>query len=355
MAKTIANVLVGAASLFIREPNDARAEWSALQKYAGDRSVKLYKGGSGNAGSTHLQITPPTAQTLTAFVADPTDYSFWYWYSAVTGNFIQFELRFEDPDSDAWVEVTVVPHQTTLGTEVWLQKSLSLTDVCGFGGVGELGGSFFDWDLGTTIADLITDIDAKDEVTSCGEWTLRRVRLELWESDPERTAYVDSVELDGVVYTIEPGGTAPAMSLDSGSTEIGYTEDGVTVEYTADEEDVEVEEESFAINRLISKEAASVTCNMAESSLYNMSKAMAGAVLSGNILTLGGGINKKMNIKIVGVDPDGYLATILIPNCTANGAVAMSYKRNEKTVIPITFDALKTQDEPAVSIVYNAA
>jgi len=355
MSKTIANVLVGVASLFIRQPNDARAEWSTVQQYAGSYSAKLYKGNSGDAGSTHLQITPPTAQTLTAFVAGPTDYSFWYWYSAVTGNFVQFELRFEDPDSDAWVEVTVVPHQNTLGTAAWLQKSLALSDVCGIGGVGELGGSFFDWDLGTTISTLITDINAKAEVTSSGEWTLRRVRLELWEATPERTAYIDSVELDGVVYTVEPGGTAPAMSLDSGSTEIGYTEDGVTMEYTGETENIMVEEETFPIGAALASEAVAITVNMAEASLYNIHKAMAGAALSGSILTLGAGVNKTMNLKITGTNPAGYIRTILIPSCFATGAVGMSYRKNEKTIVPVTFQALKTASEPAVTIVDNAA
>ncbi len=354
MAESIADVLVGVATLGIREPNNARAEWSTIQQYAGSRSVKLYKAGSGNAGSTHLQITPPTAQTLTAFVDDPTDYSFWYWYSVVTGNFVQFELRFEDPDSDAWVEVTVVPHQTTLGTGAWLQKSLAGSDLCGIGGVSELGVSFFDWDLSTSITTLITDIDAAAAGVDSGPWTLRRVRLELWEAEPERTAYIDSVELDGVVYTVEPGGTAPAMSLSSPYVTVGYTEDGVTLTYTADETDIEVEDETFPIKRVIIKETAEVTCNMAQSSLYNMDKAMAGAVLSGNILTLGGGVNKEVNLMIQGLNGDGYLVQIFIPKANATGAVGTSWKKGEKNILPVTFQALKPAHEPAVTVVYNA-
>ena len=354
MAKTIANVLVGLATLSLRQPNDAKAEWSTVQQYAGSYSAKLYKANSGNAGSTHLQITPVTAQTLTAFVADPTDYSFWYWYSAVTGNFVQFELRFEDPDSDAWVEVTVVPHQNTLGTGAWLQKSLALSDVCGIGGIGELGGSFFDWDLGTTISTLITDINAKAQVTSSGEWTLRRVRLELWEATPERTAYIDSVELDGVVYTVEPGGTAPAMSLDPGSTEVGYSEEGLTIEYTAETEDVRVEEETFAIGAALTSEEVTITMNMAEASMYNLDKAMSGSLLSGSILKLGAGTLKTMNARIELTNPTGYKRHILIPSCFATGGVAMQSRKNEKTIVPITLKALKTANEAAVTIVENA-
>lgn len=358
MGKSISEILVGVATLFVRQPNDTLAAWSDVQKYAGDRSVKLYKGGSGNAGSTHLQITPPIAQTLTAFVLDPTDYSFWYWYSAVTGNFVQFELRFEDPDSEAWVEVTVVPHQNTLGvgpSTGWLQKSLESGDSCGIGGVGEIGQSFFDWDLGTTIATLITDIDAQSGVTDSGPWTLRRVRLEIWEAEPERTAYVDSVELDGVVYTVEPGGTAPAMSLSSAYVTVGYTEDGVTFTYSVEGNKIEVDEETFPVNWKISSEEVLVTCNMAQSSLANLNNAMAGSVLSGSILTLGGGVSKQMNLKIEGIDPDGYKLAIFLPKVVATGNVATTYRKNEKNVVPVQYMALKPSGEPAVTVVYNEA
>lgn len=123
--------------------------------------------------------------------------------------------------------------------------------------------------------------------------------------------------------------------------EAGYTEDGVTMGYTADEADIEVEEETFPINRVITKETIEVTCNMAESSLFNIDKAIAGSVLAGNTITIGNGGNKKMSIKIVGTNPAGFNRTIEIPIVTATGSVAQSYKKGEKTVVPVTFQALK--------------
>lgn len=356
MANTIANVLTGVATLGVREPNDARAEWSTVQQYAGSWSVLLTKTGTGNAGSTHVEITFATPSiTMNAFEADPTDYSFFHYCSAVTGNFVQFELRFEDPDSDAWAEVTVADMQTYLGTAAWVQNTLAGTDVVGWGGIGELGASFFDWDLGTTITSVTADIDLDAAVTDCGTWLLARVRLELWECSPARTVYLDSLEIDGTTYTLEPGGTGPAMSLSSPFTDIGYTEDGVTVEYTADTADIEVEEETFPIDRVLIKEACAVTCNMAESSLANIGYAMAGSVVSGSILTLGAGVLKTMNIRIDGKDPDGYKCQMFLPKCSATGAVSMSYKKGEKTVIPVTFQALKPQGEAACTVVYNTA
>jgi len=349
MGDTPGNVLIGRAVLAIRNPNDALAEWSTTQKYAGSYSARLYKGGSGNAGSTHVEIVPPAGLTLTAFVADPTDYSFWYHYSAVTGNFVQFELKFEDPDSDAWAEVTVVPHQNTLGTATWLKKALALTDKVGWGGVGELGASFFDWDLGTTVATIITDMNLNAAVTDCGTWILTRVRLELWESSPERTAYVDSLEIDGTVYTLEPGGTGPAMSLSAPYTDIGYTDDGVVFEAAHETVDIRVDETPYPIDRYISSGSLRVTCNMAESSLANMNAAIAGSVLSGNILTLGVGVLVKMSLRLTGLNPAGKIRSIELPLVTATGTVGMPYKRAEKTIVPVTFEALK----PAVGNIFT--
>lgn len=359
MAKTVANVLMGVATLAIREPRDALAEWSRTQKYAGSYSAKLYKGGTGDAGSTHVQIIPPTGKTVQNFLDDPTDYSFYYWYSAVTGNFVQFELKFEDPDSDGWMEVTVMVHQNTLGvgpTTGWQQKALALTDKIGYGGISESGESFFDYDLGDTIAEIVSGPLEQGAAPAVEDWVLTRVRLELWEASPERTAYVDSLEIDGTTYTLEPGGTGPAMSLSSPYTEVGYTEDGVTTTYTADTVDVEVEEETVPIGRGLSKETYEVTLNMAEASLYNLDKAMAGSVLSGNILRIGGGVLKTLSLKIEGLNPAGFTRAIYLPKATAIGAVGMSYTKDGKTVVPVTFQALKpSADEDAVQIVDNVA
>lgn len=360
MAKTLANVLVGVAELGIRQPNDALAAWSSEHAHAGTHSAKLYKGGSGNAGSTHLQITPPAGETLADWVIGcaANQYTFWYYYQAITRNWLQIEFRFEDPTpgSEGWVEITCVPHQGHLGTAVWAQYDLVTDPAVGFGGWGELGigDNFFDWDLGDTIASVEGTINALPEVDNCSDWVLTRVRFELWEPEPAGAAWVDSIVLNGVAYTIEPGGTAPAMTLSSPFTEVGYTEDGVNIEYTADTADIEVEEETFPIDRVITKETVAITCNMAESSLFNIDKAMAGAVLVGSILKLGDGVNKTMNLRIAGTNPAGYNRQIFIPLATATGAVGMSYKKGEKAIVPVTFQALKG-DEPALTIVDNAA
>jgi len=357
MPGTIANVLVGVAELGIRQPNDALAEWSDAQKQVGSYSAKLTKTGSGNAGSTHVQFTPPTGTTLTAFVAGIITNSFYHMEGAagVVGNFAQFEFKFEDPDSNAWMEFTVVNRQGKIATGGWVKETLATTDLVGWGGVGEEGVSFFDWDLGDTVADVITSADALPAVTSCGEWLLTRVRVELWESSPARHVYIDSIEVMGVTYTIEPGGTAPALVLSSPFVAVGYTEDGVEIEYTPEETDIDVAEETFSINRVLTKEVIEVRCNMAEASLANINNAMAGGVLAtSSIITFGDGVNKTMNLRIKGTNPAGFIREIIIPKASCTGAVAMGYKKDEKTIVPITFQALKPATGKVCTIVDNA-
>ena len=124
--------------------------------------------------------------------------------------------------------------------------------------------------------------------------------------------------------------------------EVGYTEDGVDMEYESKTEDIRVEEVTFPIDRVITEEDVKVTCKMAESSLINIDKAMAGSVLAGSVITVGGGAIKDMSIKIVGTNPAGFARTIEIPLANATGTVGMNYNKGKKTIVPVTFQALYT-------------
>ena len=313
------------------------------------------------AGTVAAAITLLTFENQAGGVGE---WGWWKYRSAIAAYWEQMELRFEDPNSTSWVDVTVQGDVMELGGAVWQIETLADTSFCYYGGWTELDGSFADY-AAAAISGLITAMttggagkqcDLQDAVSQVDDWLLTRVRIELWETVWGRHVYIDSVDLNSVNYNFEPGDTGtPGIRLSAPSTEVGYTEDGVTMEYTADEADVEVEEETFPIDRVITKETAAVTCNMAESSLYNIDKAMAGSLLSGSILKLGAGTNKKISLELIGTNPAGFLRTILIPSCTATGAVGMAYKKGEKTVVPVTFQALKTTGHPAVTIVDNAA
>jgi len=358
MANTIANVLTGVATLAVRQPNDARAEWvtTAEGEVYDDNtySVRLYKGGSGNDGSTHVEIdVTARALTFTQMNDGWATSGFYHFDETTLANWAQMEFRFEDPDSPGWIELTAVPLQTDAGIASWEDCPMADTTPSGVSGETESGLSLFNWALANLSTQMAT-LGALCDDATCADWVLTRVRIELWEATPERTSYVTDIEVLGITYTTEPGGTGPAISLGSPSTDLGYTEDGVTLTYTADEADVDVEEETFSIDRVITKETLEVTCNMAESSLANIGSAMAGAAVSANILRLGNGVNKTMNLRIKGVNPAGFVREIIIPKATTTGAVGMSYKKGSKTIVPVTFRALKPANGIPCTIVDNA-
>jgi hypothetical protein len=364
--KTIANVLTGVATLEVGTPVGNRAEWSDEQHQTGSYSVKLSKL-EGDYGSTSIQLNATgnaLAQTLTDFQAQALSWGWSHFRQAVNAYWEQMELHFVDPaNADNWVDVTVQKDVMALGSATWQAMDLAVTDMCFFGGWNILDGSFANWAPGVisgVVARCAAVAPLQTAVASLGTWTLTRVKIELWETVPPMTGghyvFIDDIVIDGVTYTLEPGTTASAaIVLSAPFTEVGYTEDGVSMEYNAETSDINVLEETFPIDRVITKETCSVTCNMAESSLFNMDKAMAGAILSGNILKLGAGVNKKITLQIRGTNPAGFIRSILIPSCTATGAVGMSYKKGEKTIVPVTFQALKTTGAAAVTIVDNAA
>jgi hypothetical protein len=123
-------------------------------------------------------------------------------------------------------------------------------------------------------------------------------------------------------------------------TAVGYTADGVSVEYNVTTQDVEVDEKTFPILRTITKETVKIVANLAESSLYNIDKSIAGTVLAGSIITFGGGIIKTMSVRVTGKDPAGNARTLVFSNCTASANVSMKYTKAGKTIVPVSFSAL---------------
>ena len=137
--------------------------------------------------------------------------------------------------------------------------------------------------------------------------------------------------------------TTPGTASASVTTEFGYTEDGVTLEYSASISDIDVEEETFSIKRAITKEEFIITCNLAETRLANLQNAMAGALTGGaNVVDLGGGALQDMALKFVGTAPSGFTTrTFYVPYAHPTGTVGMPYKKGDKTLIPVQFKAYK--------------
>lgn len=201
----------------------ARSETAAANDYAtwqtthavGTYAAELEKAAAATDRSTHVQFTPATGITVSTFctaidAATPV-WSFAHWLESADGvqNGPQFELRFEDPDSDAWLEITVVPLQGYTGTDAWVTTTIADTHTCGYGGNTPNGTSVFVWGPLASLSGLLATInaewDSKEQDTVVTNYLLERVRIEYWEQDPPRTAWIDTVIINGVTYALEPG------------------------------------------------------------------------------------------------------------------------------------------------------
>jgi len=127
----------------------------------------------------------------------------------------------------------------------------------------------------------------------------------------------------------------------AGWIELGYTEDGLTLTYTAETADIEVEEETFPLKRVMTKETLELAANLAEASLLNMSQAMGGGILAGGVITLGGGALKEIGLKAIGTSPAGTARTVYVPYATATGAMGVPFRKGAKSVVPVAFQAYK--------------
>lgn len=219
--------------------DEGNAAWNATHE-VGTFSALLEKTGVGDIdGSVHLQFTPDYEVLTLADLQVAIDagapgnlnpiWSFWYRNLApVAGNYAQFELRFEDPVSEGWLEVTILPCQGLLGDDTFTLRLLASTDIAGIGGNTPDGSSVFVWPPPGTLASLDTDVlaawEAAQPGTSAAAYKLKRVRLELWEAAPARTCHIDDVVINGHTYAVEPGLAGAELGPNSDYAALNFVE-----------------------------------------------------------------------------------------------------------------------------------
>jgi len=177
----------------------------------GDYSVKLDKAAGDAEGSVYVQFVPATGITLANFAGDVDGYSFYYLMESSKTSGPQFELRFEDPASTGWVEITAVGLQATPGTATWDEEILATTTSVGYGGNTPNGESVFVWTSPlTTLDGILATVNAKWEATETGktvdDYELTRVRVELYEAGVDtlvRHCYIDDITINDVTYELE--------------------------------------------------------------------------------------------------------------------------------------------------------
>ncbi len=219
---------------------DTIVEWSTAQKQAGSYSALITKEAAATDKSGHLEITPASGLTLNdlaeAIDAGTPEWSFYHYLASGDGvqNGPQFEFRFEQVAAQrrgidhGWLEITCLPLQGYTGTDGWVKATLAAATQFGFGGHTPDGSGVFEWTMPQTLTDLLSLVNAAWDSAESGEvgttYPLTRARVELWEQDPPRTAYIDTIVIDGVTYAIEPGIAGAKLGINTPGVTLAFTE-----------------------------------------------------------------------------------------------------------------------------------
>lgn len=189
----------------LRNVGDGSAAWDMGETKYGNYSVKLINASS--ASYNAVDFVPDTGITLADFqaaiIATTPEYSFWHHFSVANGP--QFELTFEDPSSDGWLEITAVGLQHA-GTGAWVKEILAGATPAGFGGNTPDTSSVFEWGTLTSLSDIEAAVNTAwntaETGTDASDYVLTLVQVELWENIV-RTCYIDDITIAGVKYEVE--------------------------------------------------------------------------------------------------------------------------------------------------------
>jgi hypothetical protein len=166
----------------------------------------------------------------------------------------------------------------------------------------------------------------------------------------------------GVLYVAPLGtslpnldGTIPVV-WPSGWKAVGYTEDGVEIQYTPTFKDVVVDEEMAPIDNFLSAEKATVSAKLAEATLVNLQRAIAGSKLSSasgspdkaTTLKVGSSaLDNQVMLGFEGPAPSTQVTRIFIAyKAKAIGAIALKVQRTSQQVINGEWNILADPTKP---------
>lgn len=141
-------------------------------------------------------------------------------------------------------------------------------------------------------------------------------------------------------------------------TDLGYTSGGVSISYSADTNEVEVDQEAYPIKEIITKQNFEVTVPMAEYNLEIFKELLPGTtlttgddttstdtlVLSGEVTSLSSTIDTPLVITPADGGPE---ETITIANATITPSLEFSFEKDNARVYEITFKASAPNSEDA--------
>ncbi len=158
----------------------------------------------------------------------------------------------------------------------------------------------------------------------------------------------------GAVYIAAETVAIPTLSGDPATdfaafTAVGYTDDGVEIDYTAKDAEIRVDEESFPVDVLIDQESASISVKMAETGMENLYFAMTGATFNGTDQITFGGLARPNIFRIAFSGPaptTNKVRELVLYRVYAKSAMKMHYQRSKKVFYQVQFMALADSTQP---------
>lgn len=164
----------------------------------------------------------------------------------------------------------------------------------------------------------------------------------------------------GVLYLAEFGTTEPAddqvheAPASEDWTDVGFTQDGVTMTITHEFSELEVDQVVDVPGRRLIKREITIASNLAEVTLLSLQRAMAGAtidetaetggvgssgvhVLEPELINTGVGPPTYRAVMFDGFAPGGFVRRIILRRAVNVADIESAYQKDNQTLIPVEF------------------
>jgi hypothetical protein len=148
------------------------------------------------------------------------------------------------------------------------------------------------------------------------------------------------------IYTGLFGATEPATiatAPGAGWTDAGGTKEGIELSVNDEYAVLDVDQIVYEIARRRTKRVVTVMTSLAEATLASLALAIANAAPVANGLNLDDGLAAFAPaygaICLDGIAPGGFRRRVIVRKTLPTDSVAMSYKKDSQTVLPVTWTA----------------
>ncbi len=149
-----------------------------------------------------------------------------------------------------------------------------------------------------------------------------------------------------VLYTATFGATEPATIATAPAvawTDVGGTKGGIELNINSEYSELTVDQIVDIIESRRTGRTVTLKTTLAEATLANLAQAIANAAPVANVLNLDDGLAafkpSYSALLMDGIAPGGFRRRAILRKCLPTDAVGMAYKKDDQTVVPVTWKA----------------